>query len=123
MDPATQHGQVLATTSAGVGGCCVWLFLLPVSMEILRLHPSLQLALTLVNPTWHVELQKEPSSSCSSPESTTSLPWGDLAYSFGHQISLGVACGESGEKSGRLLKGGTMVELDMGQRVRDKGCP
>lgn len=66
-------------------------------MEILRLHPSLQLALTLVNPTWHVELRTEPSSNCFSHESTTPLPWGDLAYSFGHQSSLGARCEEKQE--------------------------
>lgn len=93
-------------------------------MEIPGIHPSLQSALVLVNLTWPVELQKEPRSSLLFHQSITSLPWGDLTYSFGHQISWG----RSGElemkqKYGRLKRGGTAVELDIGKLVQDKGKP
>lgn len=97
VHPAVQCGRGLATASAGVGGCWVWLFLLPVSMEIL--HPSLQLALVLVNPAWPVELQEESCSSLLFHQSITSLPRGDLAYSFGHQISWGLWVGVSMKRS------------------------
>jgi hypothetical protein len=93
VHPAVQCWQALATASAGVGACCAWLFLLPVSMEIPGIHPSLQLALVLVNLTWPVELQEEPHSSLLFYQSITSLPWGDLAYLFDHQISLGEGWG------------------------------
>lgn len=82
-------------------------------MEISGLHPSLQLALVLVNPTWPTELQKEPRSSLLFHQNITSLLWGDLAYSIATRSPWG---GRHEEKQnyGRLKRGGATVELDIG---------
>lgn len=65
-----------------------------------------------------MELLKEPRFNLLSHQSTISLPWGDLAYSFGHQIPPPPPPGGKGreleekQKYGRLKRGGTPVELD-----------